>query len=173
MCQEQTFPCQKLSECQWRILRTSTKHAFCEFGLFQHLNNPIVPNKIAYIKIIFKLTNDCHEESFFIVLLVGSINLVTTFYMRTSFLHVIYSILNTSSILKKNKNLLARNETSLAGNENCLERNETRLARNKTPLVRNKIPLAKNKTRDGNLHLSSTVSEIKKIVNSYSFSCMH
>ena len=66
-----------------------------------------------------------------------------TLYVGTSFLRVIYSILNASVILKRNENILARNETHLAGNENCLARNETRLAR--------------NETRGGNLHLSATV----------------
>ena len=58
---------------------------------------------------------------------------------------IIYSILNASVILKRNKTHVERNETRLERNEKCLERNDTRLA------------LERNKTRAGNLHLSGTV----------------
>ena len=64
-------------------------------------------------------------------------------YKESGFSRVIYSILNASVILERNKTRIARNENHLAGNENCFGRNETRIAR--------------NKTRGGNLHLSGTV----------------
>ena len=54
----------------------------------------------------------------------------------SSFLRVIYAILNASVIL---------------------ERNETRLARNEKRLARNEARLARNETRGGNLLLSGTV----------------
>ena len=73
----------------------------------------------------------------------GSIDLPTNCWVAkvtrtavTGFLHLIYTILNASVILGRNKMLLARNEKRL-------ERNETRLER--------------NKTRGGNLLLSGTV----------------
>ena len=118
---------------------TSIKHFICKFGLFQRLNHPILPNRTGYIEIIFKLANNCGEESFIVSSDVGQFH-----HFGSDFLRVIYSILNASVILERNENLLARNETCLPGNENCLARNETRLAR--------------NETRGCNLHLSGTVS---------------
>ena len=91
--------------------------------------------------------------SFFFPRLVGRFHHFGSdlFYVGTGFLRVIYSILNTSVILARNKNLLARNETRLSGNEKCLARNKTRLAR--------------NETRGGNLHLSGTVTSVGERVN--------
>ena len=71
--------------------------------------------------------------------------------MHAGFLRVlIYSRLNASVILERNKARLERNETRV-------ERNETRLERNETRLERNETRLARNETRSGNLHLSGTV----------------
>ena len=57
-------------------------------------------------------------------------------FTMSSFLHVIYTILNASVILERNKTRLVRNDK-------CLARNETHLAR--------------NETRGSNVPLSSTV----------------
>lgn len=62
--------------------------------------------------------------------------------LQARFLWVLYSIINTSLILKRNKM--------------CDKRNKPHLKRNKTHLVR-------NETRDGNLHLICTVS-VKQIL---------
>ena len=73
------------------------------------MNHPILPNKTRYIEIIFKLANNCGEESFIVSLDVGQFH-----HFGSDFLQVIYSILNASVILERNENLLARNETCLA-----------------------------------------------------------
>ena len=64
---------------------------------------------------------------------VGPITLVSTFYVRTGFLQVIYSILNASVILKRDKNLLAGKETCLTGTRTVSR--EMRLVLRETRLV--------------------------------------
>ena len=63
--------------------------------------------------------------------------------MYAGFLQVIYSILNASVILERNKMRLERSEMGLQRNETHLERIE--------------MCLARNETRGGNLHLTCTV----------------
>ena len=54
------------------------------------------------------------------------------FHMHTGFLQVIYSMLNASVILERNKAHLERNETGLERKEACFETNKMHLTKNKT-----------------------------------------
>ena len=81
----------------------------------------------------------------FVVVVVGHKQLL----LQARFLWVLYSIINASLILKRNKMRLARNEM-------FDERSKPRLKRNDTHLLR-------NETRDGNLHLICTVN-VKQIL---------